>query len=200
MMPSIWGTSLEEHRALVLERLLDAFAELVRERGVEGTTLAAVAERAGLARSAIYNHVRDKHDLVLAHTERGLKKAAEQLHASHDTSQTADRRLDHFVRTAFHSWIAEPGASADLVSQLDEAQRVRLFSHLAPMTRMLRGIVEAGIAEGTFRAAPPDHLTGFVSATLEGYRRSLSDDADADADELADVVVALLLDGLSGPS
>jgi AcrR family transcriptional regulator len=197
-MPSIWGTSLEEHRALVLERLLDAFADLVRERGVEGTTLAAVAERAGLARSAVYNHVRDKHDLVLAHTERGLRKAAEQLEASHDARLPADRRLDHFVRTAFHSWIAEPGASADLVSQLDEAQRARLFAHLAPMTRMLHSIVEDGIAEGTFRAASPDRLAGFVSATLEGYRRSLS--GDMDPDELADDVVALLLDGLSGRS
>jgi AcrR family transcriptional regulator len=198
-MPSIWGTSLEEHRTLVLERLLDAFADLVRERGVEGTTLAAVAERAGLARSAVYNHVRDKHDLLLAHMERSLKKAAEQLEASHDARMTADERLDHFVRTAFHSWIAEPGAGTDLASQLDEAQRARLFAHLAPMARMLRSIVEDGIAEGTFRAAPADHLAGFVSATLEGYRRSLSDDTDADADELADVVVTLLLDGLSGP-
>jgi AcrR family transcriptional regulator len=195
-MPSIWGTSLEEHRALVLERLLDAFADLVAERGIEGTTLAAVAERAGLARSAIYNHVRDKHDLVLAHTERGLRKAADQLEASHDPDLTADRRLDHFVRTAFHSWIAEPGASADLVPQLDEAQRARLFAHLAPMTRMLRSIIDDGLAEGTFRAGPPERLTGFVSATLEGYRRSLGGDVDPDA--LADDVLALLLHGLTG--
>lgn len=194
-MPSIWGASLEEHRALVLERLLDAFADLVRERGVEGTTLAAVAERAGLARSAVYNHVRDKHDLVLAHTERGLKKAAEQLQASHDVHLTADRRLDHFVRTAFRSWIAEPGSSADLLPQLDAAQRARLFAHLAPMVEMLRSIVEDGIADGTFRDGPPERLAAFVSATLEGYRRSLGDDVDPD--ELADNVVELLLRGLS---
>jgi AcrR family transcriptional regulator len=195
-MPSIWGTSLEEHRTLVLERLLDAFAELVRERGIEGTTLAAVAERAGLARSAVYNHVRDKHDLVLAHTERGLRKAAAQLEASHDAGETADRRLDHFVRTAFHSWIAEPGSGADLMPQLDDAQRARLFAHLAPMVQMLRSIVEDGIAEGTFRPGPPERLAGFVSATLEGYRRSL--DGDVDPDELADDVVALLLHNLAG--
>ncbi len=194
-MPSIWGTSLEEHRALVLERLLDAFAELVREHGVEGTTLAAVAERAGLARSAVYNHVRDKHDLVLAHTERGLQKAAEQLRASHDVQLPADRRLDHFVRTAFHSWIAEPGSSADLLPQLDAAQRARLFAHLAPMVEMLRSIVEDGIADGTFRTGPPERLAGFVSATLEGYRRAL--EGDTDPDELADDVVELLLRGLS---
>ena len=195
-MPSIWGTSLEEHRALVLERLLDAFADLVRERGLDGTTLAAVAERAGLARSAIYNHVRDKHDLVLAHTERGLRKATEQLETSDDADLGAGQRLDHFVRTAFHSWIAEPGSSADLMPQLDEQQRARLFAHLAPMVRMLHSIVEDGIVDGTFRAAPPERLAGFVSATLEGYRRSLG--GDVDPDDLADDVVALLLYGLSG--
>jgi AcrR family transcriptional regulator len=54
----------EESRARTRERLLDAAAELFAERGVIGTSVEQIAERAGFTRGAFYGNFADKHDLV----------------------------------------------------------------------------------------------------------------------------------------
>ncbi|GGM79886.1 TetR family transcriptional regulator [Thermopolyspora flexuosa] len=45
------------------DRILAAAAELARERGIHGTTIAAVSKRSGLPASSIYWHFADKDEL-----------------------------------------------------------------------------------------------------------------------------------------
>jgi len=45
------------------DRILAAAAELARERGIHGTTIAAVSKRSGLPASSIYWHFTDKDEL-----------------------------------------------------------------------------------------------------------------------------------------
>jgi AcrR family transcriptional regulator len=46
--------------------LIDAAAALIREHGYEGTTLADVAQRAGMTRGAIYGNFKNREELFLA--------------------------------------------------------------------------------------------------------------------------------------
>ena len=46
-------------------RIRAAARELFRERGFDGTTLRAIAERAGLGASSIYRHVESKQELLM---------------------------------------------------------------------------------------------------------------------------------------
>jgi len=55
-----------QKRARTRARLVAAAAALVRENGFEGTSLDAVAARAGMTRGAIYGNFRNKEDLFLA--------------------------------------------------------------------------------------------------------------------------------------
>ena len=50
-------------------RLLDAAVEVIREKGVYGTTLEEVARRAGMTRGAIYGNFKGKDELFLAVVE-----------------------------------------------------------------------------------------------------------------------------------
>jgi len=68
-MPTIQAPTIEAHRALTTEQLLDAWGGLVRQQGYESVTLADVAEQAGLARTAIYNYFGDRESLSFAWTE-----------------------------------------------------------------------------------------------------------------------------------
>lgn len=196
-MPSIWGETLSEHRALVLERLTDAFADLMRERGFEGTTLAAVAERAGIARSAVYNHVKDKHDLLLVHTERVLERTGAELRRALDAERGADRKLARYVEVAFVSWATEASAGMDVMQALDEDDRVRLRRQLAPMFDLLAAVIREGVASGLFRAGSPQELAQFVAAALDGYRMRLGA-GDLEPRAAAEQVSTLLLHGLTG--
>jgi AcrR family transcriptional regulator len=56
-------------RARTRARLLDAAAEVIREKGFYGTTLEEVAQRAGMTRGAIYGNFNDKDELFLAVVE-----------------------------------------------------------------------------------------------------------------------------------
>ncbi|MFB9905818.1 TetR/AcrR family transcriptional regulator [Allokutzneria oryzae] len=54
----------EQSRAQTRERLLTAAADLFAERGVNGTSVEQIAERAGYTRGAFYGNFEDKHQLV----------------------------------------------------------------------------------------------------------------------------------------
>jgi AcrR family transcriptional regulator len=59
--------------------ILDAAWQLLEEHGVERTTMAAVAERAGVSRRALYLHVASRAELLLAlhdHVDEQLDLAA----------------------------------------------------------------------------------------------------------------------------
>jgi len=63
IVPKIAAPTVAEHRAAQLRALLDAARELIREDG-RGLTLAAVAARAGLARSSIYQYFRSREEML----------------------------------------------------------------------------------------------------------------------------------------
>ena len=105
-MPSLWADSLDEHRELVLGKVLSAYEALRAEVGVEAVTLTAVAQRAGIARSALYNYVKDKHGLVLLHAERTMGGATQQLQACLLSDEDLLLGKDHWASFAdpFPEW------------------------------------------------------------------------------------------------
>ena len=52
-VPRISGESLREHREQLQRRVFEAFADLMAERSFDAISMAAIAERAQLGRTAI---------------------------------------------------------------------------------------------------------------------------------------------------
>jgi AcrR family transcriptional regulator len=195
-MPSIWGESLEEHRALVRQRLVAAFSELVAERGLERTTLAAVAERAGIARTAVYNHVRDKQELVVAHARVALDDAIARLTAELADARSPVEQLERYVAAAFASFTAEPSAGPGAMATLDAAHQHEIVGLLAPLRDMLHRILADGLADGSFGGGSAEELARFVGAVVEGHRGLLASGGLEPA-TAARTAARLLLDGLA---
>ena len=63
-MPKIIGGSLAEHRQQTRLRLFAALSALMADRGFDAITLAEIAQRAGIGRTAVYNHFPDKESLL----------------------------------------------------------------------------------------------------------------------------------------
>jgi AcrR family transcriptional regulator len=68
-----------ERRGTARRRILDAALAEFHDRGYEGTSLQAVAKRAGLTKGAIYWSFRDKQDLFLALVHEQLDVPTEKL-------------------------------------------------------------------------------------------------------------------------
>ncbi|MCP2258833.1 transcriptional regulator, TetR family [Streptoalloteichus tenebrarius] len=73
--------SREESREQTRERLLTAAAELFAERGVNGTSVEQIAERAGYTRGAFYGNFEDKHHLVLELLHRRTRRELDEVRA-----------------------------------------------------------------------------------------------------------------------
>src|SRR5690242_18826761 len=68
----------EERSSATRERLLDATVDCLIEYGYAGTTVARIAERAGVTRGAQVHHYPTKADLVLAALRHLAEKQIEQ--------------------------------------------------------------------------------------------------------------------------
>lgn len=82
-----------ERRADTRRRLLTAAAELFAERGVDGTSIDAIAERADRTSGAVYDHFGGKDGLLLALLDSWVEDVGAVVTAELATATTMDERL-----------------------------------------------------------------------------------------------------------
>ncbi len=78
-------------------RIREAAKSLFRERGFDGATLRAIAERAGMGASSIYRHVQSKEELLIDELSEMQEEAWTRFRALDDRDRpTADRLREFF--------------------------------------------------------------------------------------------------------
>lgn len=86
-------TSQERRRAETRTRLLDAAADLFATRGIDGSSIDAIAEAADRTSGAVYDHFGGKEGLLFAVLERWLDDVAVVIDAEVSTATTLDEVL-----------------------------------------------------------------------------------------------------------
>jgi AcrR family transcriptional regulator len=79
------------------ERIQRAARELFRERGFDGATLRAIAERAGMGASSIYRHVRTKEELLVRELGLFQEEAWKRFRAGDDRRAPTRERVSRFL-------------------------------------------------------------------------------------------------------
>jgi AcrR family transcriptional regulator len=139
-----------------------AGADLADEAGFEQVTLSAVARRLGVQTASLYNHVRDRAELLAGIHELALDELADRIgeaiagRAGRDALVGLAEAQRTFARTSPGRWAAlqQPAAASTVASP--GARRV------AEMTMaVLRGY-DVGEAELV-------HVTRFLGATVNGF-------------------------------
>jgi len=87
-------------------RIRQAARELFRERGFDGATLRAIAERAGMGASSIYRHVRSKEELLVAELADLQEEAWTRFRTGDDRSAATRDRIGRFLDLQ-HELLAE---------------------------------------------------------------------------------------------
>ncbi|MBW2314628.1 MAG: helix-turn-helix transcriptional regulator [Deltaproteobacteria bacterium] len=78
-------------------RIREAARELFAERGFDGATLRAIAERAGMGASSIYRHVRSKEELLVAELADLQEEAWTRFRTEDDRSAPTRDRIQRFL-------------------------------------------------------------------------------------------------------
>lgn len=78
------------------DRILDATLRNLREQGYDATTIRRIASRLDCAIGSIYRYFKDKHELLLAVTERIISPVADAI----DAGQPFEQTIDLYTQTA----------------------------------------------------------------------------------------------------
>ncbi|HEX9713902.1 MAG TPA: TetR/AcrR family transcriptional regulator [Actinomycetota bacterium] len=199
-MPKISAPTLEAHRAATIDRLLDAFGELVLKQGYSDVSLADVAAQAGLARTAIYNYFSDRESLLFAWTDREVARTIAILEADIEAAETCSEKLGIFVRQQlldFASRHLPPGH--EVMQFLNPETYGRFMRHIEPVEVIARTIVSTGVKTGEFGPVDPATTVPMIMACIGAERAPIATRAH-DVEEATERVTGFLLRALGAKS
>ncbi|UMG93270.1 TetR/AcrR family transcriptional regulator [Nocardioides sp. TF02-7] len=166
-MPRIAADSLRKHRAHVHRKVFDAFVELMGERSYDAITMAGLAERAGLGRTAIYHHFRDKEAVLVAfatHTTTAyVAELREALAGRDDPAAELRTYVRHQLEAGERFHI---GLGPALSGSLSDTARREIRQHVVAVETVLRDILGRGRAQGAFTYDDLDATVSLLHACL----------------------------------
>lgn len=181
----------EQRRALIIAAAED---ELL-ESGVAGTTLAAVGERVGLSKGALYYYVDSRDDLlalVLDDGLRAIRAEAERLAAG--TSSPVEE-LVAFARAHVRCAVERPSGPL-IVSNVDLlAAHDRTAELLHAHEESAREVVGRAVEAGELRPVHPVVASSALFGALNTLCRTFDPDGELTLDEMIDATLDLLLEG-----
>jgi AcrR family transcriptional regulator len=148
-------------------RILDAAIALFAARGYDGTSIASIAEQAGVSRSAVFWHFSDKESLFQEAFRRMLVPFAEQFKASVDAQHPSDRMFELFE--VYEEFVAQ---------------------HREEIEPIVRWILESPAVRASLRKPLLSLLGQFVQDVCESLEPVVKDPQEAQS--LAAAMVSLL--------
>lgn len=175
VVPKISAPTLEKHRKETVDRLLDAFSELVMSRGYAEVSLADVAAQAGLARTAIYNYFPDRETLLFAWTDREMGRSLAILESELEGADTVAERLATFVRLQLHEFtVRHSPPGHEVIGLLRPETYGSFMRHVEPVERICRVIVDEGLADGSFKDVDAPTAVQMIMACIGSERTPLT--------------------------
>jgi AcrR family transcriptional regulator len=174
------GVSADDRRTERRARLLEACLDVVGESGVDGTTVDAISERAGLSKRYFYESFGDRHD-VLAQSFDGLMARVR--------SRIVGSPLRVMVAGLVRALAEDPRGARLYVEAgrmpATEARRHRAFDEFSAL-----------VVEALFENASGDPRTQatallIVAGTTDVLARWLAGDLALDEDEVVDLIAGI---------
>jgi AcrR family transcriptional regulator len=177
-------------------RLLIAAVEAFAERGYHATTTRDIAGRAGMSPAALYIHYKTKEELLHRISRIGHEKALEILRTAAGREGSAAERLADAV-SSFVRWHAGGRTTARVVQyELDSLgpdARAEILALRRQVDAEVRGIVEDGVADGSFDVSDVKGTTLAILSLCIDVARWFSLDGPRTPDEVGALYADLVL-------
>lgn len=187
-VPRIDAPTLAEHREQRRDALVEAAASVMRESGT--VTMAAVADRTGLSRSAVYEYYRSAADLIADVLVDELAAWIDHLDAAVRDVADPRERLARWMSTALeyvaagrHALVRAAGDAT-----LPPVRRAQVQS----LHRELAAPVHTALRELGLRDA--DRIASYVWGVVDSATRHI--EAGRPADDEVDAAIAFALAGV----
>ena len=170
-MPKIIGESLASHRELTRARLFEALGSLMGEQSFESITMSQIAERAGVGRTAVYNHFADKEVLLLAYMREVTGEFARVLTQRVEAEPDPLMRLRIYIRSHLQMigrYHVKAGMS--LRRHMSGQGASHLHDHAGVVGEVLIGILDEAMERGLIAQQNTLGAVHLIHATLQGQR------------------------------
>ena len=170
-MPQIIGESLASHRELTRARLFEALGSLMGEQSFESITMSQIAERAGVGRTAVYNHFADKEVLLLAYMREVTGEFARVLTQRLEAEPDPLMRLRIYIRSHLQMigrYHVKAGMS--LRRHMSGQGASHLHDHAGVVGEVLIGILDEAMERGLIAQQNTLGAVHLIHATLQGQR------------------------------
>ena len=188
----------EQRRTQILDAAVACFAR----KGYYETTMDDIVREANLSKGTLYWHFKSKLDLFRSLTELWFAEIMESVRQQADPEANSAARLRMIVDAAKNSAASKPELVRALLEfytlALRDAELKKwLREAYVSDSKMMRDLIEEGIARGEFRAVDPAAVARLTMAALDGalLHRELFEEESAGSptlDEVADTILALL--------
>ena len=157
--------------------ILDAAAQVFREKGFHGASMADIAGSVKLQKASLYHHVASKQEILLELLERALALLEEEITRVASQNIPADRKLRLMIRAYLQALAEYPDLSAVLLFEhrsLDKKSHARHVPHRDRFEGLWREVINEGKRAKIFDC--PDTglavraLMGTMNWTLTWYR------------------------------
>jgi len=179
--------------------ILDAAAQVFRQKGFHGASMSDIAASVHLQKASLYHHVTSKQEILLDLLDRALGMLTEIIAGIAGQSIPADRKLKQMM-LAYLSALAENSDLAAVLlfehRSLDKKTHARHVPQRDKFEKIWLDVLEEGVRAGKFDCADTKlaarALMGVMNWTLTWYRP----DGPQSVEMIAEGYANLLLEGL----
>ena len=181
------------------EDILEAAAQVFRQKGFHGASMQDIAEAVNLQKASLYHHVSSKQEILLAILDRALELLLERISVISNQAIPADQKLQLMVREYLQILAENTDLSAVLLFEHRSLERKQHARHVPNRDRfeaLWRQVLVEGVGAKLFKCDNPAltarAILGILNWTITWYRPNGS----LEITEIADQYSNLLLNGL----
>lgn len=179
--------------------ILDAAAQVFRQKGFHGASMANIAEAVNLQKASLYHHVSSKQEILFELLERALELLLERISPLASLDLPADERLRRMIREYLQILAENTDLSAVLLFEhrsLEGRQHARHIPNRDKFENLWRDVLREGVRSKQFVCDDiplvARALLGIMNWTITWYRPN----GTLTIDQIASHYSNLLLNGL----
>jgi len=197
-MPKINAATIDEHKELTRQGLLDAGAALFVSLGLAGTSIGMLADEAGIARTTVYEYFPNKEAVLAELIYERLPLVAERTLENLPKGDVVDR-LTEILRRSLVSFFEFPVETALLFKasrELPKPERDAVWSVLNPIRDEIMLLTSALVEQGVLKGVDPISLGVTIGDHVIGGIDELSERGEHEADAIIAARTGFLRRGL----
>ncbi|MBE0671817.1 MAG: TetR family transcriptional regulator [Anaerolineales bacterium] len=180
--------------------ILDAAAQVFRQKGFHGASMSAIADAVNLQKASLYHHVASKQEILLALLDRALVMLIDYIGGIARQPLPSDEKLRQMIRGYLKSLADNPDLTSVLLFEhrsLDKKSHARHVPQRDAFEAIWRDVLNEGVRTKVFdlkdTGLAARALMGVMNWTLTWYRFEGEKSIEQIADEYSDFMLKGML-------